>query len=53
MKIKKILTKKIYLATDHAGFEAKEQVKKFLIDLGADVEDMGAFEYSKTDDYPD
>ncbi len=53
MKIKKILTKKIYLAADHAGFEAKEQVKKFLIDLGAEVEDMGAFEYNKTDDYPD
>ena len=53
MKIKKLLTKKIYLATDHAGFEFKEKVKKYLEDSGANFEDMGAFEYDKNDDYPD
>jgi ribose 5-phosphate isomerase B len=53
MKIQKILTKKIYLGTDHAGFEAKEKVKEFLTEMGTDFEDMGAFEYDKNDDYPD
>jgi len=53
MQVKKILTKKIYLATDHAGFEAKELVKKYLDEEGLKFEDMGAFEYDKKDDYPD
>jgi len=53
MNIKKIITKKIYLGTDHAGFEAKEKVKEFLKKEGLKFEDMGAFEYDKNDDYPD
>jgi len=53
MKVKKIITKKIYLATDHAGFEAKEKIKEFLKKEGLNFEDMGAFEYNKNDDYPD
>src|SRR5574342_352342 len=44
---------KVYLATDHAGFEFKEQIKTFLQEKGWDVEDCGAFEYDKDDDYPD
>lgn len=44
---------KIYLATDHAGFELKEKVKKFLEDLGYEIKDCGAFEFDKNDDYPD
>ena len=44
---------KIYIGTDHAGFELKEKLKKFLEDLGYEVEDMGAYEFSATDDYPD
>lgn len=44
---------KIYLGTDHAGFEFKENIKKFLINAGYDVEDCGAFEFNKNDDYPD
>ena len=44
---------KIVLATDHAGFELKESVKKYLLDLNYDVKDFGAFEYESTDDYPD
>jgi ribose 5-phosphate isomerase B len=44
----------IYLATDHAGFELKEQLKKYLQEeLGQQVQDMGAFEMDKDDDYPD
>ena len=43
----------IYLATDHTGFELKEKVKKFLKKEGYEVEDCGAYEYNKDDDYPD
>lgn len=44
---------KVYLATDHAGFNLKEEIKKFLIDTGYEVEDCGAFSFEKGDDYPD
>lgn len=44
---------KIYLATDHAGFELKEKLKPFFVELGHEVEDLGAFNYDKNDDYPD
>lgn len=43
----------IYLATDHAGFELKEKIKRFLDSEGYDVKDCGAFVYDKADDYPD
>lgn len=44
---------KIYLATDHAGFPLKEQVKAFLLSEGYEVEDKGAMQYDSNDDYPD
>lgn len=44
---------KIYIGTDHAGFELKEKLKPFLADLGYEVEDKGAFSYNESDDYPD
>lgn len=44
---------KIYLATDHAGFELKEKIKSYLQENGYEVEDCGAFILDKTDDYPD
>lgn len=44
---------KVYLATDHAGFEFKEKIKDFLIKQGYGVEDYGAFTFDKNDDYPD
>ena len=44
---------KIYLGTDHAGFELKEKVKAFLLENNYQVEDCGAFEFDKNDDYPD
>lgn len=44
---------KIYLGSDHAGFELKENVKNFLIKEGCDVEDCGAISFDKDDDYPD
>ena len=47
------MNKTIVLATDHAGFELKEHVKKFLITKGYDIKDFGALEYDGLDDYPD
>ena len=44
---------KIYIGTDHAGFELKEKLKTYLSDLGYAVEDKGAFTLTPTDDYPD
>ena len=46
-------TKKIILGTDHAGFELKEEIKKFLINEGFEVEDVGAHKLDPHDDYPD
>lgn len=43
---------KIAIASDHAGFDYKEAVKKFLTEKGFEVEDFGT--YSKDScDYPD
>ena len=47
------MNKTIVLATDHAGFELKEHVKKFLTKKGCDIKDFGALEYDGLDDYPD
>lgn len=44
---------KIYLASDHAGFKLKNDIKNFLIKKKFEVEDLGPFEYDKNDDYPD
>ncbi len=44
---------KIHLATDHAGLEQKDKIKRHLTDSGHDVIDHGAYEYDALDDYPD
>ena len=44
---------KIYIASDHAGFELKEKIKNYLSQENLEVEDCGAFEFNKDDDYPD
>lgn len=48
---------KLYLATDHAGFERKEELKKFLEEKKGDfgiteVVDCGADHHVDGDDYP-
>ena len=44
---------KIYLASDHAGFELKQLLGAHLNQLGFSVEDCGAHEMHPSDDYPD
>jgi ribose 5-phosphate isomerase B len=44
---------KVYLATDHVGFELKNKLKAFLTEKGYEVEDCGADSFNKDDDYPD
>ncbi len=43
---------KIYLASDHAGFALKEEVKTYLEDKHHDVADCGALTLEDGDDYP-
>lgn len=44
---------KVYLATDHAGFKLKEEIKEYLLSKNYEVVDEGAFEFDPNDDYPD
>ena len=44
---------KIYLATDHAGFEMKENIKTYLEDRGLEIYDCGALTLEPGDDYPE
>lgn len=44
---------KIFIGTDHAGFELKQKLAPFLQSLGHEAVDFGAHEYRKDDDYPD
>ncbi len=44
----------IYIASDHGGFKLKKRLIRFFQnDLKIEIEDIGPFEYDKTDDYPD
>ena len=48
----------IFLATDHAGFNIKENVKKYLLSnispkIGVEIIDYGASIYNPDDNYPD
>ncbi|MBU0612123.1 RpiB/LacA/LacB family sugar-phosphate isomerase [Patescibacteria group bacterium] len=46
---------KIYIGSDHAGYELKEKLALYFkeLGLGYEVEDLGAFNYIEDDDYPD
>jgi len=42
----------VYVGSDHAGFDSKELVQKYLMEKGLDVIDLGTFN-SEACDYPD
>jgi len=44
---------KVAIGADHAGFEFKEKLKKFLIENNYEVEDFGAHTFDKDDGFPD
>ena len=44
---------KIYIGSDHAGYELKEKLKIYLGSLNYEVIDKGAFTLDPDDDYPD
>lgn len=44
---------KIYIGSDHAGFELKEYLKDFLKSESFDFEDLGNSIFDSEDDYPD
>ena len=43
----------IYLASDHAGFALKEEIKRYLTARGLQVKDLGPVSFDLEDDYPD
>ncbi|MEM9834882.1 MAG: RpiB/LacA/LacB family sugar-phosphate isomerase [Bacteroidota bacterium] len=45
--------KTIGIATDHGGFELKQQIQAYLVEKGYEVKDFGAFTYDAKDDFPD
>ena len=44
---------KIFIGSDHAGFELKEKIKEYLSQTNYQAEDKGAFSLEPNDDYPD
>ena len=44
---------KVFLASDHAGFDLKEKIRIHLQNKGYEIEDCGASVFNKDDDYPD
>lgn len=44
---------RIAIGADHAGFEFKEALKKFLLENGYEVQDFGAHTFDKDDGFPD
>jgi len=44
---------KLVIASDHAGFALKEEVRAYLTRAGHEILDLGAFKCEPQDDYPD
>ena len=51
-RYRKVISKTVILASDHAGFKLKEEIKKFLIKKRKKVLDLGTKNTSSVD-YPD
>ena len=49
----KTLFKNVCIASDHAGYNLKETIKKFLIKNDISIIDLGPIESNKSVDYPD
>lgn len=49
---KPLIVNKVFLGSDHAGFGQKEDIKRFLTELGCDFLDCGTFSNDSVD-YPD
>jgi ribose 5-phosphate isomerase B len=43
---------RVYLGSDHAGYELKQQILEHLKESGHEPIDCGAFSYDSEDDYP-
>ena len=43
---------RVYLGSDHAGFELKNHLVKWLTSQGHEVTDVGPVVYDALDDYP-
>jgi ribose 5-phosphate isomerase B len=44
---------KVVLASDHAGFEYKKELLKYLEENGVETVDVGAHSFDENDDYPE
>lgn len=49
---KQLVVNKVYLGSDHAGFGQKEDLKRFLTEIGCEYVDCGPFNNASVD-YPD
>lgn len=47
-----LITDRVVVASDHAGFELKKKVVDYLVEIGIKVQDLGSFEPGAVD-YPD
>ncbi len=47
----RVTTMRIAMGSDHAGFDYKERIKAFLVQLGHEVVDMGTYSHEQCD-YP-
>lgn len=45
--------KKLYLGCDHAGFELKEVIRRYLVELGQPFQDLGCDSAEVSVNYPD
>ena len=46
------MSTKIFLGADHNGYELKEQIHAYLLELGYEVTDKGDTRFDKHDDFP-